>query len=152
MGFSAIGLIRPKTAANIGGTLRAAHCYGASAVIIVGDRSGIRHPTNVSAAHLHIPIIRGDNVRKLVPFGAVPVAVELTDGATPLPWFNHPEPAFYIFGPEDGTLGKSVLDWCPLRVAVPTAFCMNLAATVNVILYDRMAKAMRGVRRGEGLC
>lgn len=54
--------------------------------------------------------------------------------------------AFYVFGPEDGTLGSKVLDWCPHRVMVPTRMCMNLAETVNVILYDRVAKAMRSAR------
>lgn len=45
-----------------------------------------------------------------------------------------------IFGPEDGTLGERVLSWCRDVVYVPTDRCMNLAATVNVILYDRAAK------------
>lgn len=59
--------------------------------------------------------------------------------------FQHPQRAFYVFGPEDGTLGKATLDWCQRRVMVPTRMCMNLAATVDVILYDRMAKAERRV-------
>ncbi len=42
---------------------------------------------------------------------------------------------------ETGNCGKRILDRCRDRVMVPTKFCMNLAATVNVILYDRMAKA-----------
>lgn len=37
-------------------------------------------------------------------------------------------------------LARRVLDRCTHRVMVPTAFCMNLAATVNVVLYDRLAK------------
>jgi len=28
-------------------------------------------------------------------------------------------------------------------VYIPTVGCMNLAATVNVVLYDRLAKALR---------
>ena len=68
------------------------------------------------------------------------VAIELVEGAKELPSYAHPLRAFYIFGPEDGTLGKSVLSWCRDVVMVPTAHCMNLAATVNVVLYDRMAK------------
>ena len=57
-----------------------------------------------------------------------------------LPEYQHPERAFYIFGAEDATLGARVLDRCRDRVFVPTVRCMNLAATVNVVLYDRMAK------------
>lgn len=142
-GFAAIGLHRPKDIANIGGALRAAHCYGASMVAISGDRidgQKIRHATNTSQAQRHMPVLRGE-LRDLIPFGAVPIAVDLVDGATPLPDFTHPLSAFYVFGPEDGTLGNAVLDWCAHRVYVPTSICMNLAATVNVVLYDRLAKA-----------
>lgn len=141
-GFAAIGLHRPKDIANIGGVLRAAHCYGASMVAIAGERinsEAIRHATNTSQAQRHMPVLRGE-LRDLIPFGAVPVAVDLVEDAIELPEFIHPKSAFYVFGPEDGTLGKAVLDWCPYRVMVPTAYCMNLAATVNVILYDRLAK------------
>lgn len=144
-GFAAIGLHRPKDISNIGGVLRAAHCYDASMVAISGDRiSGdkINHATNTSSAHKHLPVLRGD-LRDLIPFGAVPIAVDLVDDAIELQDFTHPHAAFYIFGPEDGTLGEKVLSWCPYRVMVPTKFCMNLAATVNVVLYDRLAKQLR---------
>ncbi len=148
-GFASIGLHRPKDHHNIGGVIRAASCYGAASVAISGERvrgHEICAPTNTTAGHRHIPILRGD-LRDLIPFGAIPVAVDLVDGATPLPDFDHPASAFYIFGPEDGTLGACVLDWCPRRVMVPTQFCMNLAACVNVILYDRLAKQLRAERR-----
>lgn len=141
-GFSAVGLHRPKDIANIGGVMRAAQAYGSAMVAISGDRihgDAIRHATNTGQAHRHMPVLRGE-LRDLIPFGAVPVAVDLVDGATPLPHFQHPKQAFYIFGPEDGTLGSLILDWCPYKVMVPTAICMNLAAAVNVVLYDRMAK------------
>ena len=49
-------------------------------------------------------------------------------------------PSGNFFGPEDGTLGPEILAWCRDVVYVPTRYCMNLAATVNVVLYDRAAK------------
>jgi tRNA(Leu) C34 or U34 (ribose-2'-O)-methylase TrmL len=55
----------------------------------------------------------------------------------------HPERAFYVFGPEDGTLGTRHLSKCVRKIMVPTKFCMNLAATVNVVLYDRLAKQVK---------
>lgn len=143
-GFASVGLHRPKLIENVGGALRAAQAYSASMVAISGDRIGgevIRHATNTGQAQRHIPVIRGE-LNELIPFGAVPVAVDLVDDAQPLHEFRHPMSAFYVFGPEDGTLGKSVLDWCPFKVFVPTAICMNLAATVNVVLYDRLAKSL----------
>lgn len=148
-GFAAIGLHRAKDPHNIGGVIRAAQCYGAASIALSGDRIGARHikaPANTTAGHRHIPVMRGE-LRDLIPYGAVPVAVDLVDGAACLTNFHHPDAAFYVFGPEDGTLGASILDWCPLRVMVPTQFCMNLAATVNVVLYDRLAKQM--ARRSE---
>jgi tRNA(Leu) C34 or U34 (ribose-2'-O)-methylase TrmL len=147
-GFASIGLQSPKDKHNMAGVLRAAHCYGASSVMLSGERmlsSWIKSAANTTQAQKHIPIIRGD-LKSMCPYGAVPVAVDLVEGAVELQDFIHPESAYYIFGPEDGTLGKSVLDWCPYRVAIPTAYCMNLAATVNVVLYDRLAKQLRKKR------
>jgi tRNA(Leu) C34 or U34 (ribose-2'-O)-methylase TrmL len=142
-GFFAVGLVRPKSPDNIGGVLRAAGCYGAAFVGIEGDRSlstkGIRFKTNTQKAERHMPTLRAP-LRELRPFNCAAVAVDIVAGATPLPGFLHPERALYIFGPEDGTLGQEVLSWCEHRVVIPTRSCMNLAACVNVILYDRMAK------------
>jgi hypothetical protein len=39
----------------------------------------------------------------------VPVAVELRRNAEPFIEFEHPERALYVFGPEDGSLGRAVL-------------------------------------------
>jgi tRNA(Leu) C34 or U34 (ribose-2'-O)-methylase TrmL len=62
-------------------------------------------------------------------------------GRQTLTEYQHPERAFYIFGPEDGSLKKNVTAWCKDIIYIPTHGCMNLAATVNVVLYDRMLKA-----------
>lgn len=141
-GYAAIGLHLPKSPVNVGEVLRAAGCYGAAMVAASGQRY-TRSRTDTQATYKHLPLICCDDLQGVVPFGAVPVAVDLVDDATALQDFTHPESAFYVFGPEDGTLGDSVLSWCKLRVYVPTKHCMNLAATVNVILYDRMAKGRR---------
>ncbi len=69
------------------------------------------------------------------------VCVELAEGATARPAFEHPDNALYVFGPEDGTIAQEVVDQADAVVYVPTVGCMNLAATVNVLLYDRLAKA-----------
>ncbi|WP_241504056.1 TrmH family RNA methyltransferase [Pelagibaculum spongiae] len=76
-----------------------------------------------------------------VPEGAKIVCIELVEGAVALPEFEHPENAFYVFGPEDGSLEQAVVDRADAVVYIPTIGCMNLAATVNVLLYDRMAKS-----------
>lgn len=145
-GYSAIGLVRPKDPANVGSVLRAAHCYGSKLVAIQGARTPIRHATDTPRAWRHMPVLRGDDLQAMVPYDAEPIAVDLVEGAESLFSFQHPQRAFYVFGPEDGTLGSAHLDWCSRRIMVPTNGCMNLAATVNVVLYDRAMKAERMAR------
>lgn len=137
--FAAIGLDHPKDIANLGGVMRAAKCYDAACVVIGGGR--FKHSiTDTTKAYRSIPVIQLDDVCAGIPFDCVPVAVDLIEGATPLPEYKHPARAFYIFGPEDGTLGSRIISKCRDVVFVPTMHCMNLAATANVILYDRLSK------------
>jgi tRNA(Leu) C34 or U34 (ribose-2'-O)-methylase TrmL len=142
-GFACIGLFRPKDVNNVGGVVRAASVFGAAMVAIQGDRTPATTRMDTTKAYRHMPVIRGDDMFAMVPYDTIPVAVDLIAGAVALPDFVHPERAFYIFGPEDGTLGAQHMSRCKFVVSVPTAHCMNLAATVNVILYDRMAKQWR---------
>lgn len=141
-GFAAVGLAGPKNGMNVGSVLRAVGCYGAAMVATTGARYS-KAPTDVGRQYRHTPLLQVNDLRDVIPHGCVPVAVDLIPGARPLPSYVHPESAFYIFGPEDGTLGADVTDWCRDVIYIPTAYCMNLAACVNVVLYDRMSK--RGV-------
>lgn len=144
-GYAAIGLYAPKCDANVGGVMRASMCYGASMIAIQGQRYQRREGakrTDTTAAYRHIPVLHG-TLRELIPHACVPVAVEFTDKARDLTHYSHPQQAFYIFGPEDGSVPNEVLEWCRDVIRVPTEFCMNLAATVNVVLYDRLAKQLR---------
>ena len=127
---------------NIGSVLRAATCYE-SALVAVSGRRYSRSATDTTKAWRHLPLLQVENLRYAIPFAAIPVAVDLVDDAIELQDYQHPERAFYVFGPEDGTLNDSVLNWCRDRIVVPTSHCMNLAATVNVVLYDRLAKQRR---------
>jgi len=142
-GYCAIGLHHPKTPVNVGSALRAAGVFGAAMVATSGSRYS-RAPTDTMKVHRHLPLIQCDDLRNVIPFDCVPVAVDLIEGATSLVEYKHPERAFYIFGPEDGTLGAKVTSWCRDVVYVPTNGCMNLAASVNVILYDRLLKQQLG--------
>lgn len=146
-GYSAVGLVRPKTPSNIGAVLRAAHVYGAAMVAVQGERCLLKSAQDTTKAWRHMPVLRGADLFEMIPYGAEPVAVDLVEGARSLPGFTHPQAAFYIFGPEDGTLSASILERCRHRVMVPTKFCMNLAATVNVVLYDRLAKSLSNSRK-----
>ncbi|MEN6368553.1 MAG: RNA methyltransferase [Thermotogota bacterium] len=138
-GYAAIGLHLPKTPVNVGAALRAVGCYGAAMVAMSGRRFA-KAPTDVQRQWRLTPVIQVSDLREVIPYDCVPVAVDFVDGAKLLHEYNHPQRAFYIFGPEDSTLGKEVLSWCRDRIYIPTLYCMNLAATVNVVLYDRCTK------------
>jgi tRNA(Leu) C34 or U34 (ribose-2'-O)-methylase TrmL len=139
-----LGLVNPKSPENVGMVLRAAGCYAAHKVFYTGERYNRARQffTDTQNAHEKIPIQCVDDLIAVAPVGAKKIAVELIKGATPLMHFEHPERAYYIFGPEDGSLSQAILDACDHVVYIPTIGCMNLAATVNVVLYDRLAKRL----------
>jgi len=74
------------------------------------------------------------------PRDVTPVAIELKPTAEMLTQFEHPDNALYVFGPEDGSIGRVHLQHCHRIVAIPLAHCANLAAAVYMVLYDRMLK------------
>ena len=139
-GFSCIGLDNPKTDINVGSVLRAAGIFGCDMVAISGHRYRLAS-TDTMKHYRHLPLLQVDNLHDVIPYDCVPIAVELVDRAEPLPAYKHPERAFYVFGAEDATLGERVLSWCRDVVYIPTNGCLNLAACVNVVLYDRLCKA-----------
>ena len=137
--MKSIGLFNPKFNVNVGAALRASKCYGVDMLALTGIRYK-RSSVDTTNSYNDIPLITCKNLKDVIPFDSVPVAVDLVPGAVNLIDYIHPKNAFYIFGPEDGTLGKQNLDWCRDKVYIPTNGCMNLAATVNVVLYDRLMK------------
>lgn len=138
-GFCCIGLESPKFSENVGSALRAAGCYSAAMVAASGQRFKDL-PTDTKKLYKHLPYLTVDDLRQVNPHMCVPVVVELLPEAIPLPDFSHPERAFYIFGPEDGRISQSLLEWSSQKIYIPTEGCMNVAATINVVLYDRLCK------------
>jgi len=144
-GYFGVGLYNPKIEFNVGHVLRACHCFGASFIMIQGNR--YKHdPTNVTKAERHIPLIQTKDLQSVIPYDCIPIAVELDDNASSLVNFCHPERAYYIFGPEDGSLGKDTYSWCKYKIYIPSHGCLNLAMSVNIVLYDRIQKE---IRRGD---
>lgn len=140
-GYACVGLDNPKNHINIGAALRAVGVYGGTMLAVSGTRYS-KCGTDTMRHHRHLPLLQVADLKEVIPYDCVPVAVDLVEGATPLPEYRHPERAFYVFGAEDNTLGKRVLSYCRDTIYVPMKGCMNLAATVNVVLYDRMAKGL----------
>lgn len=138
-GYCAIGLSNPKDSGNVGSALRAAGIFGAALVMTTGKRYR-KHSADTMATYRHLPLLQVDDLRAVIPYDCVPVAVEIAPGAVQLPAYTHPERAFYVFGAEDQTLGRGTLAWCRDVIYIPVSRCLNLAACVNVVLYDRCAK------------
>jgi len=96
-----------------------------------------------------IPLTEVECLLDIAPVNMKLVCVEFAENAIALPEYEHPDNAFYIFGPEDGTVSQDVIDRVDDVVYVPTVGCMNLAATVNVLLYDRFTKSFYGCEDNE---
>lgn len=142
-----IGLVNPKSPENVASVMRAAGNYRADRVCYTGDRYPRAVRLNPCTVDMSRKVSRDiqlsavadliDDVADNMKF----VCIEFAVNAIALPAYQHPEEAFYIFGPEDGTIDQDIIDRADDVVYVPTIGCMNLAATVNVVLYDRLAKS-----------
>lgn len=143
-GYFAVGLWMPRDSKNVAHALRACGCFGAAFLAYSGARYR-RDPVDTQNAWRHMPLLNAgetpDHILDVVPHECVPVAVEITDSAVPLAQYKHPERAYYVFGPEDGSISTAVMNKCRDVVRIPSRFCLNLAAAVNVVLYDRVAKS-----------
>ena len=145
-GFACIALDRPTDGVNVGHALRAALGFSARMVILSEKDSSInirKLSTDPGRAYRHVPIIEVGNIFNAMPHDCTPVAVEITDNAMDLTTFVHPERACYIFGPENGSVSPEILKNCPYTVRIPTTMSLNLGMTVNIVMYDRLAKMTR---------
>lgn len=149
---AAVLLINPKWPHNIGNAVRACAVFGVPQLRWTGSRvdaqiehrlpreerlRDYRERVTFQPLGTHLQDRPLDHYKS---WGMTPVCVELTPGATPLPIFQHPDRAVYVFGPEDGDVPKGVRHACHHFVQIPGDGCLNLAAAVNIILYDRVMK------------
>ncbi|MCZ6539104.1 MAG: hypothetical protein O6922_04685 [Chloroflexi bacterium] len=145
-GFGCIALDRPTDGVNVGHALRAALGFGARMVILGGADPKInvrKLSTDPGRAYRHVPVLEVDDIFEAMPHDCTPVAVEITDDAVDLVNFVHPERACYIFGPENGSISPQILEKCRSVVKIATTMSLNLGMTVNIVMYDRLAKSTR---------
>jgi tRNA(Leu) C34 or U34 (ribose-2'-O)-methylase TrmL len=145
----AIILLDPKYAHNAGMVVRLASCFGLRQVWFTGDRVAMeaqargRLPREERMkGYADVQVVNYDlPFEQFAPGAAVPVAVEVRKNAEPLTAFVHPPNAVYVFGPEDGSIDRSLLRHCHRFVVIPTRHCLNLATAVAAVLWDRTLKA-----------
>lgn len=153
-----IGLVNPKSPENVGSVMRAAGNYRVGSVMYTGGRyaKAISYKSkSVSLSRKvgqNIPLAGVSCLVGNIPEEMRVVCVEFAENAIPLPEYKHPEKALYIFGPEDGSISQQLLNRADAVVYVPTVGCMNLAATVNVVLYDRLAKSTKRIEGNALIC
>jgi len=141
----AIALINPKFSHNVGAALRAASCFGAKQVWWTGNRVRLDDKKRLPReermkGYKDVELRQFDQVFDMFDKDVIPVAIELRKNSEALQTFEHPEKALYVFGPEDGSLSGTQLSRCHRFVVIPTKHCVNLAAAVYLVLYDRFTK------------
>jgi tRNA(Leu) C34 or U34 (ribose-2'-O)-methylase TrmL len=149
-----IGLSNPKTPTNVGVVMRAVSCFQANTVFYTGERydRAARFHTDTQDTAITTPFSEVSCLLESAPKDTKIVCVELVEGAIPLPEYQHPNKAFYIFGPEDGTLSQEMIDRADAVVYIPTIGCLNVAMAVNIVLYDRLAKSGNSIASNDLIC
>lgn len=142
-GYYGIGMFEPKTLDNFGGIMRSAHAFGADFVFTIGNRY-IKEATDTTKAERHLPLFHYNDWSDFLehlPKDTDIVAVEITEKATSLEEYHHPERAVYLLGGEDRTLPPEVLKDCTTVKKINTSLCLNVASCATVVMYDREAKS-----------
>ena len=142
-GYFEIGVFNGKCRQNIGTLWRSAYTYGAAGIFTVGRRYK-RQSSDTLKTWRKIPLrhyLSWQDLLDKMPFAAQLVCVELTDGAVPLPEFEHPQIAVYLLGSEDNGIPPSILEGHPVvTVPSPRPFCLNVAVAGSLVMYDRWRK------------
>ncbi len=140
--YCAIGLSNPKSPGNVGSVVRACGCFDADHIYYTGTRYDRAQPfyTDTANRRDEIPLTRVDDLLLATTGTLKVVCIELCENAIPLTEFQHPDRALYVFGPEDYSLSQETIDASDHVVFIPTNGCLNLSASVNVVLYDRAMK------------
>lgn len=144
----AIVLEDPKVPKNVGLILRAAFNFGFKQLWITGNRVGLYGTDSYRLPfeerfkeYRQVELIGHDKPLTRFPRGTSVIGVELHPGAMSTTWFEHPDNAVYVFGPEDGRLSKGMRAKCHQIIFLPTLSCLNLAMAVTAVLTLRQYKA-----------
>jgi tRNA(Leu) C34 or U34 (ribose-2'-O)-methylase TrmL len=164
----AVALFNPKYAHNVGGAVRAASCFGLEQVWFSGNRVSLDGSDGARIAktsrtlpvkqkkrlpreermkgYAKVTLAQADYFFDAFDADVVPVGIEIRENSESLITFEHPEKALYVFGPEDGSLGRAQLLQCHRVVQIPMAHCANLSSAVYMVLFHRhMTRVLAGL-------
>lgn len=137
-GFVGIAFFEPKDKENVGTVFRNAHCFNADFICAINARTEYKQSSNTTCAERHIPVFNYKDMEDFlahIPLGCEVISIEI-DGEE-IKDFKHPEQVIYLFGGEDRTLPEVPNS---KRLSVDTSFCLNMATTSAIVLYDRQIK------------
>jgi tRNA(Leu) C34 or U34 (ribose-2'-O)-methylase TrmL len=141
--MTAVALIRPKFDQNLAQVVRACSFFDVRELWYTGrvNRTA-RLPRELRGLYPSVDVscLSWLPERVLHAPDRTPIAVEFMDDAEPLFHFVHPSNALYVFGPEDGSIDSAVRAMCHRFVTIPGPHCINVAAAVHIVLYDRLVK------------
>jgi tRNA G18 (ribose-2'-O)-methylase SpoU len=142
-GYFGIGIENTKNERNVGTLWRSASNFEAAFMFTAGRR--YHHQcSDTLKAWRHIPLLQFADISELViPHSCLLVGVEIVGQSIDLIEFEHPERAIYLLGAEDHGLSKAAIDRCHQFVEIPSHRCLNVAVAGAIVMYDRLAKAVR---------
>lgn len=138
-GYFGIGIENAKTEYNVGGLWRSAQILGASFIFTIGRRYE-KQSTDTTKTWRNIPLFKYDTFEQFyanIPYSCFLVGVELTEKATEIERFWHPQRAIYLLGPEDGSISPAAQSKCQSMIKLPGTPCYNVAVAGSLIMFHR---------------
>ncbi|HEY0105127.1 MAG TPA: RNA methyltransferase [Rhizomicrobium sp.] len=142
-GYFAVGVDGISKPMNLGNLMRIANAFGASFFFTINAQVKLSEAqSDTSRTQGAIPLYGYRNAAEFrLPTGCRLVGVEITDDATELPRFRHPQRAAYVFGAERMSLSPEMLSRCEFVVKIPTRFSINVGMAGAITMYDRLISA-----------
>lgn len=142
-GYFGIGIENCKNDLNIGGLWRSAHCFGASFIFTIGTRYR-KQSTDTTKAWKSIPHYTYnsfDHFYKNLPKDCNLIGLEFPHvKSSNIHNFCHPERCIYLLGSEDSGLSNQAIESCNQLLYIPTKYCLNVATTGSIVMFDRNNK------------
>lgn len=141
----AVVMLAPKFTVNVAQMIRNCACFGIEWLFVTGERihipsgqKGDRLPRQERMREYRtVKVVQTDFPSRYFPDDPI-IGVELTPGAMPLPYLEHPENGVYLLGPEDGSIPKGFRALCHHVVKIPAMHCLNVAQAGGIVLFHRM--------------